>query len=164
MTQFQSWVAGIPLSIPPKVDQLPGAVETIAKGRLVYTNDAGQITIAVAATSARRPIFVNTKAFTNAGGSVDAPVDVVGQGQRVTVQTKSILEPGDPLKVSSTNGMVELFDVSSDDIHFRVGRYIGKEPGVYSKDVATPFAEGFTTDSGPEVNAAVDDIVAMELE
>lgn len=163
MSQFQSWVAGIPLSIPPKIDQFPGNTEDIPKGRVCYANDAGYITIAAASAVAKRPVFVNTKALVNNGGTLGKKTDVVGSGQRVTVQTKSILEPGDPVKISSTDGMVTLFDVALDDDNLKIGFYVGKEPGVYSKDSGGALAEGFSTDSGPEVNAAVDDIVAIEL-
>ena len=161
MSQFQSWTAGIPLSIPPRVDQFPGGTVAIPKGDVVITNDAGQIITATVALSGSRQHFVAIRALTDTSG--DVKTDIVGPGQRVTVETSSILEPGDGVKVSATDGQVQLFVVASDDIDLRIGTYIGVEPGVYSKDSATPFAEGFSTDSGPEVNAAAGQIVAIEL-
>lgn len=164
MSQFQNFEAGMPMSIPPKVDSFPLAVENLVKGRVCITNDAGFITIATVALSAKRDHFVNIAAVDNSGGSAgDLPVGVVGSGQRVTVQTKTILEPGDSVKVSATDGMVDLFVVGTDDNNLKIGTYIGIEPGVYSKDSADPFAEGYTTNAKPEVNAAVDDIVVIEL-
>lgn len=164
MSFFNNFEAGTPMSISPKVDSFPLAVENLVKGRLVVTNDAGFVTIATAALSAKRDHFVSIQAIDNSGGSAgDLAVLVVGSGQRVTVQTKSILEPGDPLKISATNGMVTLFVVGSDDNNLKVGTYIGIEPGVYSKDSGGVFAERYTTDARPEVNAAVDDIVVMEI-
>jgi len=164
MSQFNSFEAGTPMSISPRVDSFPLAAENLVKGRVCVTNDAGFITIATVALSGKRDHFVSIKAVDNSGGSAgDKAVLVVGSGQRVTVQTKSILEPGDPVKVSATDGMVTLFVVGTDDNNLKIGTYIGKEPGVYSKDSGSLFAERFSTDSHPEVNAAVDDIVVVEL-
>ncbi len=155
------------MSIPPKVYSYPLSNISIAKGEVCMTDDAGFIVVATeAAGSEGRPFFVAIEAVDNSGGSAgDLAVTVVGQGQVVTVQTKSILEPGDPVKVASTAGMVTLYVVgASADPHGEiVGRYIGIEPGKYVKDVATPFAESFTDNSKPEVNAAVDDVVVIEL-
>ncbi len=160
MSQFQKWIAGQPQSLKPQIENFPlTAAEVIPKGRVCYTSDAGAITIAVAGSSAKRPHYVNIKAV---DGSVDTHVPVVGQGQQVTVQTKSALSPGDPVKVSATNGMVELFDVALDDNNLKIGTYIGKEPGVYVKDSASPYAESFTEDF-TSADAAIDDIVNVEL-
>lgn len=163
MSQFQNWIAGIPMSIPPRVELFPLAVENLAKGRVCVTNTAGFVTIAAAA-DVDKPYHVSIEAKDNSGGSAgDLKVSVVtGPGQQVTVQTKEILEPGDPVKISGTDGMVALFAVGSDDNNLKVGIYIGKEPGIYVKDVATPFAESFVDDF-TSVNAAVDDIVIIEL-
>ena len=161
---FQNFEAGTPMSISPKVDSFPLAAENLVKGRVCLTNDAGFITIATAALSNGRNFFVSIKAVDNSGGSAgDLSTLVVGSGQRVTVQTKSILEPGDPVKISATSGMVTLFVVGTDAEALRCGYYIGIEPGVYSKDSSGVLAERFTTNARPEVNAAVDDIVVMEL-
>ncbi len=151
------------MSIPPRIENMPLADESIAKGRVCYTSDAGFITIAVAATSVKRSCFVTIKAVDNSGGSAgDLYVPIVGQGQQVTVQTKSILSPGDPVKVATTDGMVTLFVVGADDINLKIGTYIGKEPGVYAKDVSTPYAESFTVDR-TSADAAIDDIVIIEM-
>ena len=164
MSQFFNFEAGMPMSIPPKVDSFPLSNINLVKGRVVITNDAGFIILATVALSGKRDHFVNIAAVDNSSGAAgDLGVLVVGSGQRVTVQTKTILEPGDPVKVSATDGMVDLFAVATDDNNLKIGTYIGIEPGVYSKDIATPFAERYTTDARPEVNAAVDDIVVIEL-
>lgn len=167
MSQFQNWVRGLPQSIPPRVELLPLSNISIAKGEICFTDDAGFIIVATeAAGDEGRPFFVAIEAVDNSGGSAgDLKVPVVGQGQQVTVQTKSILEPGDPVKISSTAGMVTLYvvGVSADPHGERVGRFIGIEPGKYLKDVADPFAESFITDF-TSVNAAVDDVVIIELE
>ena len=166
MSQFQNFVRGMPMSIPPKVDSFPLSNISIAKGEVCMTDDAGFIVVATnAASSENRPFFCTIEAVDNSGGSAgDLAVSVVGSGQRVTVQTKGILEPGDPVKVSATAGMVELLVIGgTDPAGERVGRYIGIEPGVYVKDVATPFAESYTDNAKPEVNAAVDDVVIIEL-
>lgn len=163
MSQFQNFVAGMPMSIPPRIENMPLAAESIAKGRVCYTSDAGFITIAVAGSSAKRPHFVTIKAVDNSGGSAgDLYVPIVGQGQQVTVQTKSILQPGDAVKVAATDGMVTLFVVGTDDENLKIGTYIGKEPGLYAKDGSAPYAEGYTNDY-TSVDAAVDDIVIIEL-
>lgn len=163
MTQFQAWIAGIPMSIPPRVELFPLSNVNLAKGRVCVTDTAGFVVIAQAA-DVDKPYHVSIEAIDNSGGSAgDLKVSVVtGPGQQVTVQTKGILEPGDPVKISSTDGMVELFAVGSDDNNLKIGIYIGKEPGIYVKDSSTPFAEGFVDDF-TSVNAAVDDIVIIEL-
>lgn len=164
MSQYQGWIAGMPQSVPPRIEQMPLAAEAIAKGRVCYTNDAGFITIAQAGSSAKRPHFVTTEAVDNSGGSpgdLYVPV-VVGRGQQVTVQTKTTLSPGDPVKVGATDGMVALFDVALDDENLKIGTYIGKEPGLYAKDSGSPYAESYTTDY-TSADAAIDDIVIIEL-
>ncbi len=159
----------MPQSIPPKVDVFPvGANENIAKGDVLLMNDAGFMEVATAAASPKRKHFVAINAVNNTGGANgDKKVSVVGAGQRVTVQTKSILRPGQGIKVASTAGKVTamvLTGMTPDDLNLRIGVFIGVEPGVYVKDTATPYAESFTDDSNPEVNAAVDQIVVVELE
>lgn len=163
MSQFQNFVAGIPMSIPPRVELFPLAVENLAKGRVCVTNTAGFVTIAQAA-DIDKPYHVSIKAVDNSGGAAgDLRVTVVtGPGQQVTVQTKGALSPGDPVKISATNGMVDLFAVGVDDNNLKVGIYIGKEPGIYQKDVATPFAESYINDF-TSIDAAIDDIVIIEL-
>lgn len=167
MSQFQNFVRGMPMSIPPRVDSFPLSNISIAKGEVCMTDDGGFIIVATeAAGSEGRPFYVAIEAVDNSGGSAgDLAISVVGQGQRVTVQTKGILEPGDPVKVAATAGMVVLYVVgaSADPAGEIVGRYIGIEPGKYTKDSASPFAESYTDNSKPEVNAAVDDVVIIEL-
>jgi hypothetical protein len=165
MSQFQNFIAGMSMSISPKVDSLPVAASTsIAKGDVIVES-SGFMVVATAANSVKRHCFVAIEAADNsAGANGDIGVLCVGQGQRVTVLTKSIITPGEGVKISGTDGAIAALDEALDDINVRIGFYIGIEPGVYSKDTASPFAEGYTTNSAPEVACAVDDIVVMELE
>jgi len=165
MSQFQKYVAGMSMSISPKVDSLPVAATTsIAKGDVILES-GGFMVVATAALAVKRHCFVAIEAADNsAGADGDIGVLCVGAGQRVTVLTKSIITPAEGIKVSATDGAVAALDEALDDINVRIGFYIGIEPGVYVKDTATPYAEGYTTDSAPEVAAAVDDIVVVELE
>lgn len=148
----------------PTVEYLPLAVENLAKGRVCVTNDAGYITIATNANSAKRPKFVSIEAVDNSGGSAgDLAIGVVGEGQYVTVETTGALSPGDPVKVDAAeNGKVTLFDVSSDDINLKVGTFLRKEGGTIAKNSTTPFTEEFTDngDYSPG-NAADGDIVEI---
>lgn len=153
------------MSISPKVDSLPVAASTnIAKGDVILES-GGFMVIATVALAVKRHCWVAIEAADNSAGANGAKgVLCVGQGQRVTVQTTSIITPGEGIKVSATNGKVQALDEALDDDNIRIGFYVGIEPGVYSKDTAAPFAEGYTTDSAPEVAAAVNDIVVVELE
>ncbi len=163
MSQFQNFVAGMPMSIPPRVETYPLDAINLPKGRVCITNAAGFVALAAAADSGFK-FHVSIEAVDNSGGSAgDLRVTVVtAPGQQVTVQTKGILEPGDPVKISSTDGMVELYVTGTDASNLLVGSFIGIEPGLYTKDVATPFAESYTGDFASR-NAAVDDIVIIEL-
>lgn len=165
MTQYQKFEAGMPMSISPKVDSMPVATNTvIPKGNVIVRDANGFYKSATSALSVGKKCFVAIQAADNNPGADGAkPVLCVGQGQRVTVLTKSILEPGEGIKVSGTTGAVTAFDDALDNLNLRIGHYVGKEPGVYSKD-GTPYGESFTTDSHPEVACAVDDIVVVELE
>lgn len=165
MSQFQKFEAGMPMSIPPHIDSFPIKGNTsLPKGTVCVVDDAGYLVIATTANSAKRKHYVNIKAVDNTGGADGAKaVPVVGANQRVTVQTKSVLHPGDAVKVASVNGTVTAFNHGIDDDNLKIGHYIGIEPGVYEKDSASPYAERFTANSNPEVFAAVDDIVVIEL-
>jgi hypothetical protein len=165
MTQFQKFEAGMPMSIPPKVDSLPIATNTvITKGDIICRNAGGFMTVATVALAVKKKCFVAIETVSNNPGADGAKAILcVGQGQRATVLTKSILSPTQGIKVSATNGAAALFDEVLDNDNIRIGHYVGKEGGVYSKD-ATPFGESFTTDSHPEVACAVDDIIVVELE
>jgi hypothetical protein len=163
MSQFQAWIRGLPQSIPPRVENFPLSNINVAKGEVVNTDTAGDMVVATVANSPKKQHFVTIEAVDNSGGSAgDLHVAVVGQGQQVTVQTKSILSPGDPVKIAATDGMVALFDVALDDDNLRIGHYVGKEPGTYLKDSATPFAESYENDF-TSLDCAVDDIVIIEL-
>lgn len=167
MSQFQNFVAGMSMSIPPKVDNLPiAAAVNVAKGNVLFTNDAGFMVIATVALSTGRKAFVAIEAIDNSGGANgDKRIEVVGHGQRVTVTTDTILQPGDGIKVGTTDGRVGLFVVAgiADAPVLRIGHFIGVEPGVYLKDTATPFAEGFIDDRA-EADAEVGEVVIVELE
>ncbi len=165
MSQFQNFIRGMPMSLIPDIKPFPIETNTdILKGEVCLVNDAGHVIVATVALSANRKHYVAIEdVLNNPGAAAAKPVPLVGMGQRVTVQTKTILEPGDGVQVSATDGMVGLYLVAG-ALGLRIGEYIGKEPGVYSKDSAPPFAERYTTDSFPEVNAAVDDIVVIQLE
>lgn len=165
MSQFQKFVAGMSQSISPKVDSFPVAASTtIAKGDVILES-AGFMVIATVALAVKRHVWVAIEIADNStGGNGDIGVLCVGAGQRVTVQTTSILNPGEGIKVSATDGKVQGIDEALDDVNLRVGFYIGIEPGVYFKDTVAPFAEGYTTDSDPEVEAVANDIVVVELE
>ncbi len=155
-------VAGTTTRPNPFVQYFGLSNVSIAKGRVCYTNDAGFIVIATAAEN-DRPFFVTVKAVDNSAGSAGAvPVPIVGAGQYVTVQTKSILSPGDPVKVSSTDGMVTLLVIDTDALALKVGVYTGKVSGTVSKSTSTPYAETFTDGGDYNVSdAAVDDIVEI---
>jgi len=166
MSQFQKFVAGISMSISPKVDSFPVTASTsIAKGDVIFES-VGFMVIATAALNVdTRHAWVAIEIADNStGADGDIGVLCVGAGQRVTVQTTNALTPGTGIKVSATDGKAQNFIEGTDDINLRIGFYVGIEPGVYSKDTASPFAEGYTTDSAPEVAAAANDIVVMELE
>lgn len=163
MSQFQNFIAGMPMSIPPKVELFTLSNINLVKGRVCATDTAGHIVLATASMEGEN-FCVNIEAVDNSGGSAgDLRVTVVtAPGQQVTVQTKGILSNGDPVKVSATAGMVELFVVGTDPEGEKVGTYIGVEPGLYEKDSSTPFAESYTGDFTSR-DAAVDDIVIIEL-
>lgn len=165
MSQFQNFIAGMTMSISPKVDSFPvAATTTITKGDVILES-GGFMVVATVALAINRPVFVAIETADNsAGANGDIGVLCVGQGQRVTVLTKSALTPGEGIKVSATDGAVQAYVDTVDAFGIKIGRYIGIEPGVYSKDAGSPYAEGYTTDSAPEVAASVDDIVVVELE
>lgn len=160
---FGTRQAGTTTRSNPIVEYLALAAESIARGRVCYTNDAGFITIAAAGSSAKRPHFVTIEAVDNSAGDAgDLAVGVVGSGQYVTVQTTSTLSPGDPVKVSATNGKVTLFVVGSDDDNLKIGTYLRKEGGTIAKNSTTPYTEEYT-DGGDykPADAAVNDIVEI---
>lgn len=162
---FGARVAGTTTRSNPSVEYLPLAAESIARGVVCYTNDAGFITIATSGASAKRPKFVTVEAVDNSAGSAgDVAVGVVGQGQYVTVETTTALSPGDPVKVTS-NGKVGLLVVGSDDINLKVGTYLRKEGGTIAKNSTTPYTEEFTDDGDYKpADAAANDIVEIRIE
>ena len=90
---------------------------------------------------------------------------MVGTGEFVTVETESALSAGDPVKVSSTNGNVELLVIGSDDINLKVGTFLRKEGGTIAKNSTTPFTEEFADDGDYSPgNAAANDIVEIRIE
>jgi len=158
MSQFQQWIKGIPLSIPPKVDSMPGGTLAVPKGTPVV--QVGAILVkATNANSTKLTVFVTTKTFL--AGAAGRPMDVVGLGQRVTVETTSILNPGASVVVDGTTGNIKA--LTTEDSALKIGTYIGIEGGVYEKDTSGGLAEGFLLNSGPEVPAAVGAIVAIQL-
>lgn len=148
----------------PTVEYLALAAESIAKGVVCFTNDAGYITIATSADSAKRPKFVTIEAVDNSAGSAgDLAVGVVGEGQYVTVQTTTALSAGDAVKVTD-DGKVGLFVVGSDDINLKVGTYLRKEGGTIAKNSTTPYTEEYTDAGDYNVgNAAANDIVEIRI-
>lgn len=148
----------------PTLEYLPLAAESIVKGAVCVTNDAGFITIATSSNSAKRPKFVTVEAVDNSGGSAgDLAVGVVGEGQYVTVETTTALSPGDPVKVTD-DGKVGLLVVGSDDINLKVGTFLRKEGGTIAKNSTTPFTEEFTDDGDYSPgNAVAEDIVEIRI-
>lgn len=166
MSQFQKFVAGMSESISPKVDSFPVAASTtIAKGDVIFESGGFMVIATVALNAQTRHAWVSIEIADNSvGANGDIGVLCVGAGQRVTVQTTDALTPGTGIKVSTTDGKIQNFVEGTDDINLRIGFFVGIEPGVYFKDTAAPFAEGYTTDSDPEVAAVANDIVVVELE
>lgn len=163
---FGKRTAGTTTRSNPKIEYPPLAAENLARGRVCYANDAGFITIAVAATSSGRTKFVTVEAVDNSAGSAgDVAIGVVGPGEFVTVETTSALSPGDRVKVSSVNGKVELFVVGTDTEEELVGTFLRKEGGTIAKNSTTPFTEEFTDngDYSPG-NAAANDIVEIRID
>lgn len=162
MTQFQQFVAGMSMSISPKVDNLPvTSALNIAKGDVIV-EVGGFMVLATDANTTLKSVFVAIEVADNSSGANgDIGVLCVGSGQRVTVVTKTVLPPGASIAVSTTTpGAVQELTTTID---LKIGFYIGIEPGVYFKDIATPFAEGYTENAAPEVAAAVDEIVVVEI-
>ncbi len=165
---FGTRPAGTTTRSDPKVEYFPLAVESIARGVVCYTNNAGFITIAIAASSAGRAHFVTVQAIDNSGGSAgDLAVGIVGDGQFVTVTVSTgspTLSPGDPLKVGSDNGEVDLFVVGTDLESLKVGVFLRKEGGTIAKNSTTPFTEDFTDDGDySPATAVAGDIIEARL-
>jgi hypothetical protein len=149
----------------PSVEYLPLAAENLLKGKVCYTNDAGFATIATSAGSDNRSKFVTVESVDNSGGSAgDLAIGVVGRGQHVTVETTTILSPGDPVKVT-TDGKVGLFVVGTDDEGLKVGTYLRREGGTIAKNGSTPFTEEYTDGGDYSVtNAAANDVVEIRID
>lgn len=165
MSQFQNFIAGMTMSMPPRVDVFPANNELFNKGDTAVVNSSGFMTHATNTLAPDKKLFVVIKEIDNSAGVAGAVgVSVVGSGQRVTVLCDTTLYPGQGIKISpTTNNAVSAHLVGTDATNLLKGHYIGIEPSVYSKSGTTPYLESFTTNSNPEVNASASSIVIVEL-
>lgn len=161
---FQALQLGETARPHPKVEYLPMAAENIARGTVCVVDD-GNVTIATTALTAAavaNRTCVAIESVDNSGGSAgDLNIGVVFAPEIVAVQTKTALNPGDFLKVVTAGTVSELVD--TDDLDIKVGAYVGKEAAVFSRASTTPFQETLSAGIVPDQDAAIDDIVWIQL-
>jgi len=142
----------------------PGmAAENIPRGTVVAIID-GVATIATTANSAGEAIGVSVESVDNSGGAPgDLNIGVVLSNCLVAVQTRTALNPLDGVKVSTTAGDVDEFVAGVDDEDLKIGRYRGIEGAQFARAAGTPFRETLSAGIVPDQDAAIDDIVWIEL-
>jgi hypothetical protein len=162
---YQALAAGDVVSLNFIAKYFPINAVSLAKGKLLAKIGASNLAIAPTTAVAGSKYYVSIEAKDNSGGADGAlSIGVASSGDQVAVQTTTALIPGDPVKSSTTvAGCVEKFIVGTDAEGLKVGYYVGKEAGVFARSGSTPYAE---TISGSRIlpsDAAINDIVAIEL-
>jgi len=150
---------------PVQVDYLPCAAENIPRGTLCIVEE-GNVTIATTTNYVGNRVCASVESVDNSGGAAgDLNIGVVFPKVLVALQTSSTLNPGDYVKVSGTAGQVEEFvdGTGNDDKDLMVGVYRGKEGAVFARAGTTPYRETLSAGIVPEQDAAVNDIVWVEL-
>jgi hypothetical protein len=162
---YQAFAAGDVVSLNFIAEYYPINAVSLAKGKLLVKIGASNLAISPTTAVAGSKYFVSIEAKDNSGGAAaDLSIGVAKAGDIVGVQTTTILIAGDPVKSSTTvTGCVEKFIVGTDAEGLKVGYYVGKEAGVFARSGSTPYAETLSGTRINPVDAAVNDIVAIEL-
>lgn len=152
----------------PKIDYYPVEASTkITKGDVCHVDTSGFFITATSSTYNGNSPFVCVVTADNSSGAAGAiAVAVVGINQFVTVKTDSALNPGDSVKVSTSNpGRVTKFTPGTDNEDLKVGTFTRKEGGIITKNSTTPYTEQFTDVGDYSVGAAaIGDIVEIILD
>lgn len=161
---FQALQLGETAEPNPKIDYIKLDAIAVTRGQVCVVDD-GIVKVATAALTAANVanrVCVAIEDVDNSGGSAgDLNVGVVFSKTIVAVQTKTALNPNDFLKVVTAGTVSELVD--TDDLDIKVGVYRGKEGAVFARAGTTPFAETLSDGDKPQQDAAIDDIVWMEI-
>jgi len=118
----------------------------IAKGDVCFVNTSGWVDQAATGTAAGSEWFVALEPANNTSGTNGAiSVPLAQKGHFVTVTADAAIQPGTPIKISSsTVGRVIAFVTGTDAEGLKVGIYQGKEGGVIAKSGSTPYLESYT--------------------
>lgn len=146
--------------------RLPVAASTnIVKGNVCTTDSSGNIVKAVSTSAAGKEWYVALEPADNSSGAAgDISVPLAQKGHFVTVVADGAINPGDPVKNSTTAGRVIAFVTGTDAEGLKVGIYQGKEGGTIAKAGSTPYLESFTdSENFVPVAAAAADVIEVLL-
>lgn len=137
----------------------------IAKGDVCYVTTLGYVDQATSSIAAGSEWFVALEPANNTSGTSGAiSVPLAQKGHFVTVTADGAIQPGTPVKATSTAGRVVAFVTGTDAEGLKVGIYQGKEGGVIAKSGSTPYLESYTDNEDfVPVACAQNDVIEVLL-
>lgn len=162
---YQTFQAGDVVSLNFIAEYYPINAVALVKGNVLVKIGASNLAISPTTQVAGSEYFVAIESKDNSGGSAgDLSIGVAKRGDIVGVITSTILIPGDPVKASTTvAGQVEKFVVGTDAEGLKIGYYVGKEAGTFSRNASSPYDETLVGGRINPVNAAATNVVAIRL-